>query len=60
MELPADPKNLVYGIYNRTGDDLTAPTTEANIEEDYYKHALGDEEDYSASGPFDMVDYNFN
>lgn len=60
MELPADPKNLVYGIYNRTGNDLTAPTTEANIEEDYYKHALGDEEDYSASRPFDMVDYNFN
>lgn len=60
MELPADPRNLVFGIYNRAGEDLTAASPEEK-EDPYYKYALSDENelDYN-SGPFDMVDYNFN
>lgn len=62
MELPADPKNLVHGIYNRQGNDLTQNKPPEDIEVAYYKHALSDEQDeisYQES-PFDMVDYNFN
>lgn len=25
MELPADPKNLVYGVYNKQGEDISKP-----------------------------------
>jgi hypothetical protein len=25
MELPSDPNKLIYGIYNRYGEDVTAP-----------------------------------
>lgn len=61
MELPADPKNLVNGIYNRLGEDITS--TKRKPEQDmYYIHALSDDtESYNnSSGIYDMVDYNFN
>lgn len=58
MECPADPKNLVYGIYDKMGRDLTKETQSA----DYGFHALMDEDDYrdmyENETPFDTVDYN--
>lgn len=57
MELPADPKNLVYGIYNKMGQDLTKIKAESNPA--YW--ALRDDEDadlFSRETAFDMINYN--
>ena len=59
MELPANPANLIYGIYNRDGKDLTAPTPE-RMERNYVQHLFSDDTgmDYDQSGPYDL-DYIF-
>ena len=58
MELPADPRNLVNGVYDKMGRNLleTAP-----IEEQYSIYALSDDDDYRSDreSPFDMVDYTY-
>lgn len=51
MELPADPKNLVYGIYDKMGRDLTKEREES----DYRYHPLSDHEN-----AWDVVDYDYN
>lgn len=58
MELPADPKNLVYGIYDKLGRDLT----QEKKEQDPGYWALTDDEYTSSSSyetPFDTVDYHY-
>lgn len=59
MELPADPKNLVYGIYDKMGRDLTQEKKEADPS--YW--ALSDDDYYTEKSthenPFDYVDYNY-
>ena len=62
MELPADPKNLVYGIYDKMGRNLTEALAEP--EERYQIFALSDDDYYSQDSdretPFGIVDYNYN
>ena len=60
MELPADPQQLVYGIYNKEGYDVNSkPKTEAP--EHYAFHILSDEQETTPEpgGAFDMIDYTF-
>lgn len=61
MELPADPKNLVLGIYDKMGRDLTKENKErqpgywALSDYDYYDDAPSSHEN-----PYDILDYNYN
>ena len=59
MELPADPGNLLYGVYNRQGIDITMQEEERK-ETEYWKFVLSDKQEHSTdtASPFD-VDYNF-
>lgn len=43
MELPADPRNLIYGIYNKQGVDLTL-TEEEKREKEYSEWFFEDED----------------
>lgn len=60
MDLPSDPRNLVYGIYNRQGEDLTKRN---DPEKAAAFWALSDDYDDMHNHremPFDMeVDYNY-
>ena len=60
MELPSDPKNLLYGVYNKAGDDITKLKDD---EEKKAYWALSDDEDEFKTNrllPFDAdVDYNY-
>ena len=58
MELPADPKNLVYGAYNKNGESLIGgPKRQYQTYADF---VLSDTEpDTGGSGAFDIVDYNY-
>lgn len=44
MELPADPRRIIYGVYNKNGDDVTKPHTP---EARYMVHALSDPDEYN-------------
>lgn len=59
MELPANPADLLYGVYGKDGLDLTAEKKkEATATANW---ALADEEDYYEpmdETPYDMVDYH--
>jgi phage terminase large subunit len=66
MELPADPKNLVYGIYNKRGRDLTLEDsnqelTEEELQRRFAKFIFSEDEDSNANedSVFDIVDYNY-
>lgn len=50
MELPADPRNLLFGIYNKRGEDLTIEQDKK--EKEYAEWMFADEEDNS----FDSFD----
>lgn len=52
MELPADPKNLVYGVYDRLGRNLV----EVKAERSYEYYALSDP---AEPEPDSYYDYNF-
>ena len=59
MELPSDPKNLIYGIYNKYGVDISR---EYDPIKKFAIHALSDDDDYQEHRemPFEMeVDYNY-
>lgn len=59
MELPANPADLIYGVYNQRGEDLTKKEDEDEKARAYW--ALADDElEYKLMDetPFDMVDYN--
>lgn len=61
MELPADPKNLLYGVYGKDGVDLTPKEEEEQQEKQLLNWALSDPEPVDTlmdETPFDMVDYN--
>jgi phage terminase large subunit len=61
MELPADPKNLLYGVYGKDGIDLTPKEEEEQEERKLLNWALSDPEPVDTlmdETPFDMVDYN--
>ena len=61
MELPADPKNLLYGVYGKDGIDLTPKEEEEKKETQLLNWALSDPEPKDTlmdETPFDMVDYN--
>ena len=57
MELPADPKNLVYGAYNKRGDSLIAQRKIQQMS--YAQFALSDTEEEPENGAFGMIDYNY-
>lgn len=60
MELPYDPKDLLYGVYGKDGRDLTAEQIKEEKETAVW--ALSDDEydGYKAMDetPYDVVDYN--
>lgn len=47
MELPADPRNLIKGIYDKMGKRVDIFEKPVDEEVPYYKHALSDEEEYA-------------
>lgn len=61
MELPANPSDLIYGVYNQRGENLADEEEKKDeLRRDYW--ALADEEpEYvpMEETPFDIVDYNF-
>lgn len=62
MELPADPKNLVFGVYNKHGTNLSLPPEKQhNI---VALHALTDERDYEDlyqdSSPYGEASFIFD
>lgn len=56
MELPADPRNLLFGIYNKRGDDLTLQEQEKKDQE-YAEWMFEDEEDNTFNS-FDSPEYD--
>lgn len=62
MELPADPKNLVYGIYNKKGYRVDLDEKEEDKEVPYAVYALSDEDEDNQylETPFNMVDYFYS
>lgn len=59
MELPADPRKLLYGVYNKFGKDISKELLEDEAKMEYW--ALADDEpEYQLmdEAPFDIVDYN--
>ena len=61
MELPADPKNLIYGVYGKDGVDLTKEEEEAEKEKESAIWALSEPEPTHTlmnETPYDIVDYN--
>lgn len=61
MELPADPKNLLFGVYGRDGIDLTQEEEiQAKEKEAAYWALAEPEPEYEAmtETPYDIVSYN--
>ena len=58
MELPADPKNLLYGVYGKHGEDLTKEDDEMEKKAAFW--ALADEEEWKPmkETPYDIVSYS--
>ena len=59
MELPADPRNLLYGVYNKLGKDISKEMLEDEVKMEYW--ALAEEEpefQLMDETPYDIVDYN--
>jgi len=61
MELPADPSNLIRGVYDKMGKSLT-DEQETDIELSYAMYALSDPSDYQDKDetPFDSINYFFS
>lgn len=60
MELPSDPKNLLYGVYGRDGVNLTPEEEELEADKQAVNWALSDPEpEYKAMDetPYDIVSY---
>ena len=60
MQLPSNPGNLLYGVYNRQGVEVEAE--EEAKETEYWQFLLTEPEERVAEegvGPFDIIDYNF-
>ena len=58
MELPANPEQLLYGVYNKAGKNVVF---EQDQEAEHSYWALQDEQPYDSlmpETPYDMVDYN--
>lgn len=56
MELPADPKNLLYGVYNKAGIDITKEKEENERKQAFW--ALADEDEGTTlmdETPFDIA-----
>lgn len=60
MELPANPGDLLFGVYGKNGVDLTKPLAEDSKKAAYW--ALAEDEDNlyhpTDENPYDIVDYN--
>lgn len=59
MELPRDPKDLLYGVYNQKGERMDL--REESEEVQTYKWIFADDEEDDSlmnETPFDVVDYN--
>ena len=59
MELPANPADLLYGVYGKQGGDLTKEKEDEAKKLAFW--ALSDDEDEykpMSETPFDVVDYN--
>jgi len=54
MELPANPKDIIGGIYNRRGERIDIESDEAS-EQDYVPFAIRDDDEYNEV----MTDYTF-
>ena len=60
MELPSDPKNLLYGVYGKDGVNLTPEEEELEADKQAVNWALSDPEpEYKAMDetPYDIVSY---
>lgn len=57
MQLPANPKDLLYGVYNKAGKDVTLLKDEDKAY-DYWALADEPEDSLMEETPFDVVDYN--
>lgn len=57
MELPADPRNLLYGIYNKRGYDLTQEEEQDKKEQAYANWMFADE-DENTFNAFDSPEYD--
>ena len=55
MALPADPKNLIYGVYGKDGVDLTKALAEDEVKTGYW--ALTDDDDYGNQTFMDETPY---
>lgn len=51
MKLPANPKDLIYGVYNKQGQDLTKTESEKR-EQEYANWIFQDEEDQIKEGGY--------
>ena len=61
MELPADPKDLLFGVYGRDGVDLTSEEAEKERDKELLNWAFSDPQpDYQAmtETPYDIVEYS--
>ena len=52
MEMPADPQNLVHGIYNKMGMNVVEQQRPRNDAWDFYKLLTSDETDTQSDSPF--------
>lgn len=57
MELPSDPKNIVYGIYNRFGEDITRSEKEKEKQRVYWALAEPTTPDSSDSETLFGIDF---
>lgn len=51
MELPADPRNLLYGVYNKQAENLTIEQSKKEQEYATWMFAEDDEDDYLDTSP---------
>lgn len=60
MELPADPRHLIYGIYDKQGPlNKTKPHLQLKTYADHFFADSEPEQFSEPGGAFDMVDYHF-
>ena len=59
MELPADPRNLLYGIYNKKAVDLTAQDQDKK-EKEYAEWMFADDDYIDNEGAFSSPIFDYN
>lgn len=58
MELPRDPSELVYGVYNKQGVEISMNRPKIQNDLDMYaKHIFSDDTENTSNEPFEMTNY---